>query len=624
VPVLAVGLLAARTFEQRSISEARENLHARAQHLAALVARLVADASLTVREMAARQVSPEVFLDADRMTHALDEGYRSSGVFVTLLAAGEDGMVFARAPRDFPPGETSVQRIPVSDREYFSMPMATGKPYVSGVFRGRGFGTDLLIAVSAPAVTDQGRRLGVVEGSIRVGRLEELIRANAAGSVWRYVLADGRRRVITAPGAQEEPLSSLAGTALGRQLERAGSGPVRFTAEVDGELESFLSVTVPVPGLDWTLTVQRPWQEVLRPVLNGYGWMLLVAMATVIFASYFATWSLRDLLRAWQNLTEFSHAPTQRADLLQSSRRLDLPLELQDLMTNLAAMAHRLETEQRQREELLAELESRVKERTRELERALVLAQAADRAKSAFLATVSHELRTPLTSIITGLRLLKVGPVAHGDLASRTLATMEKSGQILMSVISDVLDYSRLEAGGVVVEEREFRPAEVVADVAAIVEPAARKAGLHLATECRHAPDLSWIGDAPRVKQVLLNLAGNAVKFTSSGNVQLTAWVGEDAAGKGRVLWFSVRDTGYGIPADRLEAVFEPFVQLESNRVSSQAGTGLGLSISRRLVAMMGGAIEVESQVGAGSEFRFWIPNKGNGGAGTTQDSYPR
>jgi signal transduction histidine kinase len=368
-------------------------------------------------------------------------------------------------------------------------------------------------------------------------------------------------------------------------------------------------MSLPVPGLDWSLTVQREWREVIRPVVNVYGWLLLVAIVTALIASLFATWSVRDLLTGWQALIQFSLAPSGHGELLEDSSRLRrLPLEFRDVMRRLAEMARRLDSETRKREQLLRELESRVQERTRELEQALLDAKSADRAKGAFLATVTHELRTPLTSIITGTRLLRMGWKERNDLVERTLSTLEKSSQVLMSVISDVLDYSKLEAGVIHLEVTRFRPADILCDVTAILEPAARKANLELRVAPGHPAELEWSGDAPRLRQVLLNLAGNAVKFTTGPAVEIASQV--TFAGDEARLWFHVTDQGPGIPVDQQEAIFEPFVQLETNQVMSQAGTGLGLSICRRLVQAMGGDLTLESELGRGSRFSFWIPRE--------------
>lgn len=605
-PVLVAGLLAARTFEQQVLAEARNNLQSTAYHLAAALSRELYRGSHTVQLLAGRQIDPRWYGDAPRLNAELDKARESDGRFVTMLATDGEGRVTAASPamaRSFPAERGTG--IKVADREYFTAPMQTGRPHVSGIFRGRGFGSDLLVAISAPVLARTGERLGVIEGSLTTARLAKLINDDTPYGTWRSILTDQHQRVVAARGFEHDPLTRLQDTALGRLIGKGQTAPQRFTDDLAEGRVSFLSVTVPVIDSEWTLTVQRSWGDALQPVLYAYGLMLAVTIATAVLASIFSAWSIRDFLKTWHELIAFSRS--LRPGQLKTPEQRNLPQEFRELLQNLDHMAGRLDSEQRQREQLLAELESRVKERTRELEHAVVRAQSADRAKSAFLATVSHELRTPLTSIITGTWLLKAGTAPKSERELRTLATLEKSSQVLMNVISDVLDYSKLEAGGVTISRGVFQPSAIIADVISILTPSARAANLELRSKAHHAASITWVGDETRIRQVLLNLVGNGIKFTTAGYVEIESRIDPGAAG--RRLTLIVRDSGPGIPADRLAKVFEPFVQLDTNRVMSQAGTGLGLTISRKLVTMMGGELRLESTVGVGSVFEFWLPD---------------
>ncbi|MFZ9745660.1 MAG: ATP-binding protein [Opitutaceae bacterium] len=610
LPVLIGGLLAARTFEQRALSEAQANLDATTRNLAAQVARHIAGGLGLIERLAARQAEENWFTDRARLNAELAAARASSSDFLSFIAADPRGNVVAgTSPTGSLPSNPPDAAFNVADRDYFREPMATARSYVSGVFRGRGFGRDLLIAVSAPVISRSGEPLGVIEGSMTVDSIVALLQRQAENHGMRVLVTDHRLRVISGRGFPHAPLEDLAPLPLGRLISARSAVPSRFKGDSPAGPVTYLSMSLAVPGLDWTLTVHREWRDVIRPVVNAYGWILLVALVTALIASLFATWSVRDLLTGWQALIQFSLAPSGHGALLEDSSQLrHLPLEFRDVMRRLAEMARRLDSETSKREQLLRELESRVQERTRALEEALLSAKSADRAKGAFLATVTHELRTPLTSIITGTRLLRMGWQERNPLVERTLSTLEKSSQVLMSVISDVLDYSKLEAGVIHLEVTRFRPADIVGDVGAILEPAARKANLELRIASGHVPELEWIGDVPRLRQVLLNLAGNAVKFTSGHTVEIASAV--ELPGDAARLWFHVTDEGPGIPADRQEAIFEPFVQLETNQVMSQAGTGLGLSICRRLVQAMGGELTLESEVGRGSRFSFWIPRE--------------
>jgi hypothetical protein len=605
-PVLVAGLLAARTFEQRALAEARDNLQSTARHLAAILSREIYLGSSAVQLIASRQSDDRWYGDKPRLNAELDSTRGTAGPFLTMLATDAAGHVLAASPamaRSSPGG--LGKGVLVADREYFKFPMETGRPYVSGIFRGRGFGSDLLIAISAPVVTHAGERIGIIEGSLPVSRLAQLILADTPDGTWRSILTDQNQRVVASRGFAHTPLTRLTNTPLGRLMQNQQTTPQRFTDDLPEGRVSFLSANATIAETGWTLTVQRSWGDALQPVLIAYGLMLTVTIATALLASLFSAWSIRDFLKTWHELIAFSR--TLRPGTLATSESRNLPLEFRELLQNLDHMALRLDSEQQQREKLLAELESRVKDRTRELEHAVVRAQSADRAKSAFLATVSHELRTPLTSIITGTWLLKSGATAKTEREIRTLSTLEKSSQVLMNVISDVLDYSKLEAGGVTIARNVFQPDAIIADVVSILSPGARAAGLEVRSKSQHASGTTWVGDQARLRQVLLNLAGNGVKFTTSGYVEIETWI--DQTGSDRRLRLIVRDTGPGIPADRLTKIFEPFVQLDTNRVMSQAGTGLGLSISRKLVVMMGGQLTLRSTVGEGSTFEFWLPN---------------
>ncbi len=606
-PVLIAGLLAARQFERSALVEARNNLATTAENLALKIGHELETGEDAVSTTAARQSYLAKMERNDRVAADLKVAHTQAPHFITMLAADASGAVIAASIR----GETGGAQLDagvrsIADREYFSVPLSTGSAYISDVFRGRGFGQDILFAVSAPVISRAGDRIGIIEGSWQASMLDPLVRVKASGNAWRVLLTDRKLKVISGTDLDYAPLTPLAGTAVGDLISAPNAGsPTRYTAEIGGARVSFLSVSVTVPRAGWTITVQRKWGDILSPITTGYLALIAVALLAALVAIGFTAWSIRDFLRAWSGLLAFARDPIVNSRRLDQTRGLQLPQEFNELIHHLSAMADRLQSERTQRELLLAELESRVQIRTQELQAALVSAQAADRAKSVFLATVSHELRTPLTSIITGTGLLKMSPTAKTEMEQRTLRILEKSSQVLMSVISDVLDYSKLEAGSVKIARQPFRPAAVAADAITILAATATQAGLSLNLETRVAPEFEWNGDATHLQHVLVNLVGNAVKFTPTGGVKITTWA---TAGTEPRLYFSVQDSGVGIPAEQLESIFEPFVQLPNSRVLSQAGTGLGLPISRKLVHAMGGEIKVFSRFGQGSTFEFWVP----------------
>ncbi len=265
------------------------------------------------------------------------------------------------------------------------------------------------------------------------------------------------------------------------------------------------------------------------------------------------------------------------------------------------------EEERRKRAEeelrkLNLELEQRVVERTAELASAMEKAQAADRLKSAFLATMSHELRTPLNSIIgfTGILLQGLaGPLNEEQ--QKQLGMVQSSARHLLSLINDVLDISKIEAGQLVLSITSFELKPSIEKVVKMISPMAEKKGLDLRVEMDD--NLGTVStDQRRLEQVIINLLTNAIKFTEKGHVTLSCR-SED---NGYVI--SVSDTGIGIPPEEVENIFKPFHQIDTGLTRKYEGTGLGLSICKRMVEKMGGTIDVESQVGRGSIFTIQIP----------------
>ena len=287
-------------------------------------------------------------------------------------------------------------------------------------------------------------------------------------------------------------------------------------------------------------------------------------------------------------------------------------LEEERERTNAELRQHKEELE-RHKEELeqqvadrtgqLTDTNARLVDEVHNHDRARARAEQASRAKSEFLATMSHEIRTPMNGVLGMLRLMADGPLNESQ--QQQVRVMRSSSEILLGILNDILDYSRVESGEIEVERAVFDLHELVEDIVVLMQGRAREKNLALELSIADGVPAAVTGDRQKLSQVLLNLLGNGIKFTDLGAVTLTVSVGAEPDS----ICLAVRDTGPGIAAPDLAHLFEPFYQAAASRRSGQqAGTGLGLAISKRLATAMKGRIEIETEPGAGSCFSVTLP----------------
>lgn len=478
------------------------------------------------------------------------------------------------------------------------------------------FGTDLQLHKLGDVLRTQ--RISARGAAFVVDEKGELVASSSGDTLFTRV--DGRLQRRT-PRDSANPVARAAFAALeamraSRREDSVATNTALQRLPLDGD--SLLMVQRPFGedlGLRWTLVVAAPESDFTAEIVSARNasiaaMALLVALATAAAFAVAQTISrrLRRLSLAAERLGQGKVPEIEQSTRLREVHQLSQVLhdsagQLRSYRAQVAADAQALQ-------QANETLEARVEQRTAQLAASREEALAAARAKAAFLATMSHEIRTPLNGVVGMSTLLAETSL---DPEQRDyLQTIRLSSDQLLAVINDILDFSKIESGRLELEVEPVSVRGAVEEACDIAAPRAREKGLELiidiAEEGPEAVPTAIKGDVTRLRQVLINLVNNAVKFTARGEVAVHARMLRPDDGQGRcVLEFRVVDTGIGIPPDRIGSLFEAFTQVDASTTRKYGGTGLGLAICARLVDLMGGELGVRSEPGQGSTFWFTI-----------------